>query len=242
MLEIKCPACHGMGRVPRFKVGVRLVCRKCHNVFHLTPSLHPVLGEPPVSKDAPKARAANEEGYELTDALEAFGEKFSKFKLPSGRTLGIGAGVLLVGALAYLLFSHQSLETRARMVAAGIESSDMKQVIDLTLPGTENEVIMWYAGVYKQYLDVKLMVGMTPAVRIQGTGSRQGGSAMVIAVFSRPGSRPENPAIADSLQPIPSLSNTKDTLEVPLFFVQDALGNWLLDGKRTSIGVQSPAA
>ncbi len=54
--------------------------------------------------------------------------------------------------------------------------------------------------------------------------------------YSRQGTRIASPAFVESLQPIPSLSNSNQTLEIPLFWVKDTWGNWVLDGKRTAVG------
>src|SRR5262249_49109459 len=43
MIEMSCPRCGAGGRVPRERVNSRLVCRKCLQVFHLSPSLQPVI-------------------------------------------------------------------------------------------------------------------------------------------------------------------------------------------------------
>jgi hypothetical protein len=242
MLEIKCPSCHGLGRVPKYKVNVPLICRKCRHHFYLTPTFQPILGEPPVPKDAPKTAGSEAEAaYEIGDALEALGDKFRKIRLPSPKVMGIAGGVVLLVGLVVWFFSRQSLETRAMIVAKAIASqdSDMMPIINVAKPGTENDILLWYAGVHQKYNDVKLMLGRDPAIRIQGTGSSKGGSAMVVATFGNPQSMPQSPGFAESLQPIPSLSNAKDSLEVPLFFVQE-MGDWVLDGKRTAVGSPGP--
>ena len=53
MIEMSCPRCGAGGRVPRDKVNSRLVCKKCLQVFHLSSSRQPIIGEPP----APEGRA-----------------------------------------------------------------------------------------------------------------------------------------------------------------------------------------
>ncbi len=241
MIEMQCPACHAGGRVPREKVGTRLVCRKCLRVFYLSPSHQAILGEPPPPKDAGKQRAPKEE-FDIDLGMDALRSKINKFKLPDPRILAAVAALILVGGAAFWLFSRQSLEVRARIVADAIKSSDMKQIIDIAVPGTENDLILWYADVYKQYLNLKLVLGQDAAVTIHTTGDSRGGSSMVVAQFAMPGARAENPALAESLQPIPSLSHIKNTLDVPLFFVVDGYGNWVLDGKRTAVGASDSAA
>jgi hypothetical protein len=235
MIEMKCPACGAGGRAPREKIGARLVCKKCLRVFHLTPSGQAVLGEPPQPKEAPKERAAREAyGIETPEAIEQLAARISKFRLPQPRTLGIIAGVVAVVLLLSWLFSRPSLERRARIVGMAIITPDMKQVVDMCVPGTEPDAIQWYAETFKRYLDLKLALGHDAGLTIRPTGDSTGGAATVIAVFAQEGKRGEGSALLETTQSIPSLSNTSSTLEVPLFFVVDSWGNWRLDGKRTA--------
>ncbi len=45
---------------------------------------------------------------------------------------------------------------------------------------------------------------------------------------------------SDMVQPNPSLSKAKESLEVPLFWSKDLWGNWLLDGTKTFAGKAVP--
>jgi hypothetical protein len=237
MIEMKCPACGAGGRAPREKIGARLVCKKCLRVFHLTPSGQAVLGEPPQPKEAPREKAARETyGIETPEAFEQLAHKIANIKLPTPRTFGIMGAVALVGLLGYWFFSRQPLEARARTVAEAIIKTDMKQVVDMCVPGTENEAIQWYAETYKKYMNLKLALGHDAGIKIKTLGESKGNATTVIAVFAQEGQRGEGTALLDTIQTIPSLSNTPAVLEVPLFFVVNAWGNWVLDGKRTAIG------
>jgi hypothetical protein len=240
---MNCPACGAGGRVPRDKIGTRLVCKKCLQVFHLLPSGQAVLGDPPAPKTIAREKISKEPtGYETSEALDALASKVAKVKLPSPRTLAIVAGIALVVGLTYWLFSRQSLEKRARTVAQAIASSEIKKIVDISVPGTETKVIIWFADVYKRYLDVKLMLGRDPGIKIEIPGNSGGNSGVAIATFSGQGAQSAAPSIADTMQPIPSLANTKDILEVRLYFVVDALGNWLLDGDRTAAEKEAAAS
>ncbi len=235
MIEMKCPACGAGGRVPRDKVGMRLVCKKCLKVFHLTPSGQAVLGEPPPPKVAPKEKKVSKDptGYEASEALDALAARAAKIKLPSGATLGIVAGIALVAGLSYWLFSRQSLETRTRKVGEAVAAADIKKIVDMSVSGTETDVILWFNDVYRQYLDVKLLLGRDPSINIQIPGNSDGNSGVAILRYSGQGAQSSAPPLAAAMQPIPSLANVKDTLDVRLFFVVDAMGNWLLDGTKT---------
>ncbi len=235
MPEMNCPSCGAGGRIPRDKIGARLVCKKCLKVFHVTASGQAVLGEPPAPKVVAKEKISRDPtGYQTTEALDELASRVAKIKLPTTKTMGIAAGVLLVVGLVYWLFSRQSLETRARKVAEAIASSDIKKIVDIAVPGTETAVIVWYADIYKDYLDVKLVLGRTPFIKIEIPGSSGSDSGLAIARFSGQGPQSAAPGLADAMQPIPSLSNVKDSLDVRLYFVIDAMGNWLLDGNRTA--------
>jgi hypothetical protein len=238
MPDISCPGCGAGGRVPRDKMNTRLVCKKCLRVFHLSPSGKPLLGEPPAQKDAPKERASRESARpELTGAFDDLTSKLGKIKLPSvsPQTLGAIAGVALVACLGFWFFSKQSLEKRSEVVAKAIIGTDMKTVIEMAAPGTEMDAIRWFNDAYRQYGDVKLaLAGMDARVRFKILSDGSNGPAVVVAQFSSEGTRLDGKAYAESIQPIPSLSNANAMLELPLYWVKDFWGNWVLDGKRTA--------
>ncbi len=49
MIDVVCPHCGRAGSAPEDKVNSRLVCKKCHMVFHLSPSGRATPGEPPAA-------------------------------------------------------------------------------------------------------------------------------------------------------------------------------------------------
>jgi hypothetical protein len=236
MIEMKCPSCGAAGRIPPFKVNTRLVCKKCLKAFHITSAHRAVLGDPPIPK---AGKSGGKSGQDRTEAFDEMAAKLSTLKLPRVSPTVLGAIVLvalLVGA-GYWLFSRQSLETRSEIAANSLIKGDMKTVIDLCVPGTETEAIMWYGEVARKYNFLKFaLAGEDPEVTIHVQGDTRGGAALVIATYSRKGTRIASSAFLESLQPIPSLSNSNQTLELPLFWVKDNWGNWVLDGKRTAVG------
>ena len=236
MIDMKCPSCGAAGRIPPYKVNVRLVCKKCLKAFYITAAHRAVLGDPPIAKGG---KSGGKSGHDKSEAIDEMAAKFSNLKLPqvSPGTLGIIALVALLIGGAYWLFSRQSLETRSLIVANCLIKGEMKTVIDLCVPGTETEAIIWYGEVFRKYNYLKLaLAGEDPAVNVQVQGDTRGGSALVIATYTRQGTRIASSAFMESLQPVPSLSNSNQTLELPLFWVKDYWGNWVLDGKRTAVG------
>ena len=239
MLEISCPACGAGGRVPRNKTGARLVCKKCLRVFHLSPGGKAVLGEPPVPKDAPQPKPQREssDGLDFGGSLEDLTSRLGKLKLPKiePRTVGIAAGVALVVALGFWLFSRQSLETRTRNFAKAMMAADMKPILEMTLSGTEMETMTWFNDTYKRYMDLKLALGgvdagVTTSVLADGSS----GPAVVVLLLSSEGHR-FGDTMAQALQPNTTSTSSPRKLELHLYWVKDGWGNWVLDGKRTSV-------
>ena len=152
MIEMNCPACGAGGRVPRDKVGTRLVCKKCLKVFHLTPSGQAVLGEPPAPKVAAKEKSSKDPtGYQTTEALEELASKMAKIKLPSRQNLaswldraGGRIGLLVV-------FPPVAREPAPAKSLKPSSAAEIKKIVDISVPGTETDVILWFNDVYQQY-------------------------------------------------------------------------------------------
>src|SRR4051812_33288916 len=87
MIEMACPSCGRAGQVPKEKLQSRLVCRKCHVVFHMDPGGRAVLGEPNQGKDKAKKGEESEQhsifqGFHIPspDELANLGENLSDYK------------------------------------------------------------------------------------------------------------------------------------------------------------------
>ncbi len=237
MIDMKCPGCGAGGRVPRDKMNVRLVCKKCLKVFHLSPSGKPVLGEPPALKDQPKEKVRKESaGYDFGGPLDDLAQRFSKVKLPrvSGAALGITAAVLLLAGLGIWLFARQSLVQRSELVAKSLRNAeDMKTVIDVSVPETVLDTIRWYGEASKKYGELKMAMGGLDAgitIKVMSDGSPP--PAVVVCQYSAAGTRLGSAGV-ETFQPTPSLANTPSMVEMHFYFVKDSFGNWMLDGTRT---------
>jgi hypothetical protein len=204
--------------------------------FYITSSHRAVLGDPPIVK---AGKSGGRSGQDRAEAFDEMAARFSTWKLPQVSPMAVGAVVLvalLVGA-GYWLFSRQTLETRSEIAANALIKGEMKTVIDLCVPGTETEAIMWYGQVARKYNFLKLaLAGEDPEVTLRVQGDTRGDSALVIATYAKKGTRIASSAFLESLQPVPSLANSNTTFELPLFWVKDTWGNWVLDGKRTAVG------
>jgi hypothetical protein len=246
MIDMKCPSCGAGGRIPREKVNTRLVCKKCLRVFHVNAGGSSVLGEPAhaahaktATKTASPRPAAR---HDTADRFDDVTSKLSKIKLPQIdiRIIGALGLAVLLSALGYWMFSRQTLENRSEEIAKAFVKADMKTAIDLSLPGTEMDTIQWYSMRFKQYNELKLAFGGQEAGASVVEKGEKNGVAEVTLLFSKGGLRFDNSLFNDMFQPNPSLANSKQTLEIPLFWVTNFWGNWMLDGTRTFAGTSSP--
>jgi hypothetical protein len=234
MIEMSCPRCGAGGRVPRDRVNSRLVCKKCLQVFHLSPSLQPVMGEPPAPKVAPREKVQRE-GVQLEmPGLEGLGEKLSKLKLPDAKILGVTAVVLLVVGFFWWLFSKKSVEQQSQSLVACIRNIDLNTTSTMALPGTEMEAMKWLGDVAKQYIDLKLAIGnLEPGAQISAQQNSDG-SAQSLLVFSREGALSSGPLSVDQAASLePQSAEVKKSMELVVFWAKDVWGTWRLDGKRT---------
>jgi hypothetical protein len=243
MIDMSCPRCGAGGRVPREKLNARLVCKKCLQVFHLTPSGQAVIGEPPARKDMPKVRAARErERIEFdTSSLEGLGKKLAQIRLPDPKILAVVAVVLALTGLCYWIFSQESVEKRSQNLAAAIARGDIGKIMEMSLPETVGEAMKWGNDIYSQYADLKIsMGGRDPAMQIQVQNNSEGNSAQALVVFSKGAPRLESRAVAPDLEPPKPSKSGKDTIEIVLYWAPDTWGTWRLDAKRTAENAARP--
>ena len=94
---------------------------------------------------------------------------------------------------------------------------------------------------FNEYSDLRRAFGnQESGVKISPRPGALGGTAEVDLIFSKEGMRLDGSIFSDMVQPNPSLSKAKESLEVPLFWSKDLWGNWLLDGTKTFAGKAVP--
>ncbi len=128
MIDLACPSCGRAGQVPREKLHSRLVCKKCHVVFHMDTSGRPVVGEPHhgPSKDPTKQKTDEHhallEGFQIPKLsdLTNFKENLTEYTFPVKPVLGV-LGVILVGWVAMIVTSGpgESVADRAKLAVDG---------------------------------------------------------------------------------------------------------------------------
>jgi len=166
MIEMACPGCGRAGQVPKEKLYTRLVCRKCHVVFHMETSGRTVLGEPhsptdpkdpKKKKEKDKAKKAENssfiEGFRIptVDELVNFKDNFSDGSFPV-KPVAAGLGVLVVGWVVFSIFSRppESVAERARIVVEAVTHDDLNRVKGYASDDTRDDVVKWYEMIHDQ--------------------------------------------------------------------------------------------
>lgn len=231
-IEMECPKCGAPGSVPRDRVHTRLVCKKCHAIFHLTSTGRTVLGEPPAEP------AARDEGR--APATRAAGGPGGEG--PSPRVLvpvAIAAGLfVLVGALGYGYVIWASspgddLAVRAKTTAEAIARESAPEVQAASLPDTTADASRFLDGTVVNLANIRAksptreLVANVVILAITDNES----NAQVRAVFTpKLGStRDQMISGVDPVQDVAAVS-----ADVILWFAKDNHGRWRLDGRRSA--------
>ena len=150
MIEMACPSCGRAGQVPKEKLYTRLVCRKCHIVFHVDSQGRPVLGEPITAKD--KNKKENEPKSILKalhiptlDQLTNMGDDLSDYTFPTKPVLGVLGGLVGLWVLwGFLSGPGESVADTSRTVAEALASDDLNRLKTLATDETRDDMIRFY--------------------------------------------------------------------------------------------------
>lgn len=232
MIDLECPSCGRVGSVPKEKANSRLVCKKCHSIFHMGPTGRAVIGEPPVPKtvDAMKGKAA-------TSKKEDF-----EFELPRISELNPGLlailGLLLVGGLLYLGYSMMggggtvSLMPAAHELAQALSAKDTTRVVGLSSPESKGEASSWADNIVKIIEDKRGDAAISE-VRVDALVTAENPATGVgqVELFIIP---VRGPARNEQISREAGAANFKPT-EMTTFWIYSG-GRWMLDLKRTQGG------
>jgi hypothetical protein len=159
MIEMACPSCGRAGQVPPEKVQSRLVCRKCHVVFHVDRNGRPVLGEPQSAKDAKKEKEGERksvfEGMHVptVDELTDFGEnlrKLREYNFLQPKPIAAGVGILVFFWLVnYLFFGPAaSIADATKKLADSIVAENANYASSLITDDSRDNLTQWYDAVH----------------------------------------------------------------------------------------------
>ncbi|MFO0910340.1 MAG: zinc ribbon domain-containing protein [Isosphaeraceae bacterium] len=238
-IDMECPQCGAPGSVPRDRAHSRLVCKKCHAVFHLTPLGRPVLGEPPVTE--PKR-----DDHHHPPASPA--DRNTEFELPFSRTAGLSAilAVLLVVGLGYgglTVYSRtrpagQSVTPRAEAVANAIAHESLETLKPASLPGSEEAASRFFemarhvlapvrANSPTKEVDAKVLV-----LELIENKTR----AQVVGYFTaRKGTARDQQIAEAEAAAAPTGTTRTNSADLMLWFAKDPNGDWKFDPARSAM-------
>jgi len=155
MVEMSCPGCGRAGQVPKEKLHTRLVCKKCHVVFHVDQSGRALLGDPnQVGKKDPKKKTAKagepssllvKLGLQKLQTLNQMGDNLSETGFPVKPAAAIAA-VLLVGwlILGYANAAPESVADPARRAVDALTHDNLDRLKSYATEDSLSDVIRWY--------------------------------------------------------------------------------------------------
>jgi len=229
MIDLECPTCGRVGSAPREKSQGRLVCKKCHAIFHLTPLGRTALGEPPTEKKREEQRAA------ATVASKADGPGF-ELDLGSIGSAKLLAPVLLilVAALGYNYIGFSGAGSNDVMLSAktlveAFAAGSTDAIKQAALPDTAADAVAFFDKMKGKLDEVrkesvsKTLVSST-LVESQNDSA---GEAQVLGFFT-----PGKAAARDEQIAAEAGATVNKTVTLNFFFAKDSSGRWKLDGKR----------
>jgi hypothetical protein len=160
MIDLACPSCGRAGQVPPAKLHTRLVCKKCHVVFHVDTAGRPIIGEPQIAsaKDQSK-RAQDSEHHSVFEGvhipslneLTHLGDNLSNYTFPVKPVLGV-LGVLVVGWLVFTLTSGpgEQVSDRSRQFAEVLAHDDLEGLKAFATDKTRDDVVRWYDAAHSR--------------------------------------------------------------------------------------------
>jgi hypothetical protein len=165
MYNLECPNCGRLGTVPNEKANSRLVCKKCHTIFHLSPTGRVLLGEPPTER---KPEPQTETRLPWADDTEY------SFSLPDLHVTPtqIGLGVLLVGVVWLFYFLStlnlaEDLNKKADRAVAAMLTGDVETLKQFSTDESAEITGQWYDSVRNYFDDVRgLPSGARPMITI----------------------------------------------------------------------------
>ena len=240
MIELECPNCAGRGSVPNDKATARMVCKKCHMVFHMTPTGRTMLGEPPVAgKEKDNKKTAHDPGHASGGASAAKKRDFAEGLFEFNR-VQILAGVLAVGMLGLGCFvvmaggGKDILSQKAQEMADAVSAGNVSSVKGLSRSEGADAAVKWYDSVHSQYEGMKKSSpgqGVLASVFvIEENHAKREGQALILFAPAAGSTREQSIAKAAGVGTTPG---DQSITQILTFWVLDR-GYWRLDGTRTA--------
>jgi ribosomal protein L37AE/L43A len=237
MIDLECPNCGRVGSIPQNKANDRLVCRKCHMVFHMGATGRAVLGEPPTSKASEHGHGHDHgHSHSAATAVKAAssGIAWGGFGELNPGLIGVLVLLVVIGGVAFIATRDWSssaslLDPSARSLAEALEAGDVKQVEQLATADSTANTAAWFEATSRMLQEMKQRAS-GHELKIQGVVMEQnpatGSGQITLFVMPLQG------ATRNSEITLQAGATTGRPTQITTFWLFTG-GQWRFDGKRT---------
>lgn len=230
IIDLACPNCGRIGPVPRDKVNVRLLCKKCHMPFYLSAAGKAVSGDPPaVSAHGHAGKHGEGEGDFWNLNVPAVREKLVK-----GGAVVLAIGVIAFGYMSMGRAATGDLNQMAKRAATALANDSKRSLADCALSGTSEELDFWYETMARPLLDELRKQSMKreliSATLVPEDASKLAGSVQIQVFFAPKRGQSRNESLAREAG-LTSPGNAAQKFTTVWVYQG---GKWLLDGKQTN--------
>jgi hypothetical protein len=148
MIPIECPKCGRGGSVPPDRLNARLVCKACHQVFHLDNTGRMVMGEPQsFDMKSSKSRADDVSGLADFDFAQTWND------IPKPVKFGVPGVLLALFGWLYLGPGPGSPDYigQAESLVRAVVSNDKNKVVAYATPDSAEAAGQWFDLIHGEF-------------------------------------------------------------------------------------------
>lgn len=231
MISMHCPACGAEGRIPKDKVNVRMLCKRCLKSFHLTSNGKIVAGSPP---EAHTHAHHEQPGHEL-DVVDHEIDVVMEGLKKGFRRMAILAAISAAPLLIWLLLRGgkvASLDDQAVRIARAFVKNDVSALRSLAVEGTVDEATELSEALLPEFRGhADIFQSVSPSVDVARLADAPGpGLSQVVASI-----RTDQPVgrMGIAVPDVSASMTPTGTVELPMVLAGDDRSGWRLDGERT---------
>jgi len=242
MIDLSCPNCGRAGSIPREKVNTRLVCKKCHIVFHMNTAGRTLLGEPHV--EPLKAEKRSHEGPHIP-SLDQLGSLKDSLPVVSSKQLMIGLAALVVGGGIFLFVSRPgvTLADRTKELAQRFAQDDLAYLKEVATSDTADDAVRWFDRVHPVLMKNREQWKTKDAdvqVMVAGEDARNRTGEAHAYLYPAKASTHSAKVQGQLVEVDPTNQPAAPPVDLHLFWIRDGSGKWRLDGRMTYQSVTTP--
>ena len=231
LINMNCPHCSVHGRVPKTLINVRLLCKKCHEPFHMNVEGLAIAGDPPPPPGSEKEEDSLKDDPGLI--VDFWIARIARIlKIIGVGVIGVAACVGLM--LVYSNFKPNTLVGRAGEVSEAILKDDIAKFNTFAYGETGVDLFEWYGFMRPKLDQVRTRVpeesmGFAPKEMKQNS---EEGTAELTLRFGDKNELTRREITEDE----ELTGQSKAYVDFRTFWKSDNFGRWWLDGTQTLRG------